>query len=34
MEKRYWLYGRVICKDCGKIVHEVRLFDNDHDDRL
>lgn len=27
LEKRYWRYGKVICKDCGKVIKEVVLFD-------
>ena len=27
LEKRYWKYGKVICKDCGKVVKEIVLFD-------
>ena len=37
IEKRYWLYGRVYCKDCGKVINEVKLFDNgrsNHDDKF
>ena len=37
IEKRYWLYGRVVCKDCGKVINEVKLFDNgrsNHDDKF
>lgn len=34
LEKRYWLYGRTICKKCGKVISEVRLFEKKYDDRI